>query len=198
MLKKLRIKFIAIIMVMVTIVVVASFTTICLVEQQRANANLDAALEETINRTAGWIIETQEKDAAKTQAEVDGSQSNEADQDQNQKRKPGGPRIGGPSSNEKYPIAVYALDENGNLLPIEHSMTASISDDVIEQLSSTIASAPDGFGNENETGLHYLKREVSGVTLIAFADASNVDGVEVARPYPCTRRWIDRHRVLPA
>ena len=176
MLKKLRLKFIAIIMVMVTIVVVASFTTICLVEQQRANANLDAALEETINRTAGWIIETQEKDAAKTQAEVDGSQSNETDQDQDQKRKPGGPRIGGPSSNEKYPIAVYALDENGNLLPIEHSMTASISDDVIEQLSSTIASAPDGFGNENETGLHYLKREVSGVTLIAFADASNVDG----------------------
>lgn len=117
MLKKLRIKFIAIIMVMVTIVVVASFTTICLVEQQHANTNLDAALEETINRTAGWIIETQEKDAAKTQAEVDGSQSNKTDQDQDQKRKPGGPRIGGPSSNEKYPIAVYALDENGNLLP---------------------------------------------------------------------------------
>ena len=176
MLKKLRIKFIAIIMAMITIVVVASFTTICLVEQQRANANLDAALEETINRTAGWIIETQEKDAAETQAEINGSQPNETDQDQDHKRRPSGPRIGGPSSNEKYPIAVYALDRNGNLVPIEHSMTASISDDVIEQLSSTIASAPDGFGNENETGLHYLKRDVSGITLIAFADASNVDG----------------------
>ncbi len=175
MLKKLRIKFIAIIMVMVTIVVVASFTTICLVEQQRANANLDAALNDTVDRTASWIVDTREK-VAQTQAGEETGQTDEYGNERGKKSKPVGPHIGGPDRNSKYPIAVYALDKNGELIPIEHSMTAAISDDVIEQVASTIASAPDGFGNADGTSLHYLKRELEGVTVIAFADTSNVDG----------------------
>ena len=124
MLKKLRIKFIAIIMVMVTIVVVASFTTICLVEQQRANANLDAALNDTVDRTASWIVDTREK-VAQTQAGEDTGQTDEYGNERGKKSKPVGPHIGGPDRNSKYPIAVYALDKP--CMPLTRTASSSLS-----------------------------------------------------------------------
>lgn len=59
MLKKLRFKFIALTMVTVTLVMGVSFATICVIEQQRANTNLEAALEQVVNRAGDFLVESQ-------------------------------------------------------------------------------------------------------------------------------------------
>ena len=50
MLKKLRIKFVALTMVIVTLVLTVAFSTICLVESQRANDNPQNAMQTLIDR----------------------------------------------------------------------------------------------------------------------------------------------------
>ena len=60
MLKKLRVKFVAIIMASVAVVLAIVFTGICVNEYQRSMSSVDQALEEALNRTTeggrGWRV----------------------------------------------------------------------------------------------------------------------------------------------
>ena len=125
MLKKLRIKFVALTMVIVTLVLTVAFSTICFVESQRANDNLQSAMQTLVDRAAADTMAgeaaKQPQDAAADkgaqntidaekdkQAPVQATQddaaqpANDDKQTADSKAKgadadaPAGPRIGGP------------------------------------------------------------------------------------------------------
>ncbi len=166
MLKKLRIKFIAIIMVIVTLVLTVAFSTICFVEYQRANADLENAMQTLIERAADNMSNPRPDDM---RPDENGPQSHT---DQN------GPHIGGADRDKAslYPIALYALSPDDSLESVDDFATASIESDVLATAQKSITGANDGYGLVSGTELHYLKRTIGETTFVAFADSSNTDG----------------------
>ena len=207
MLKKLRIKFVALTMVIVTLVLTVAFSTICFVESQRANDNLQNAMQTLIDRAAADTmageaakqpqdaatdkgaqnaIDAEKDKQAPAQATQDDAvqPANDGKQAADPKAKgadadaPAGPRIGGPDRDktDRYPIALYTLNADGELDALDSWTTASIADDVLASAQTSIVNAADGYGNIGAAGLRYLKCDVAGTTFVAFADSANADG----------------------
>lgn len=154
MFRRLRAKFVAIIMVTMLIVLTAMFAAICYSEYQRSAQAVTGAMQEAITHAV-----KQNSDSASG------------------KGKFAPPMIGGhEGENDTTPVAVYVMDETGALVMQEGSTTASLSDSVADEAASEVIASDDSSGTLGALRLVYLKQTADDQTYIAFADLSAIEG----------------------
>ena len=167
MLKKLRIKFIALNMATVAVVLTVVFTAICVINYQqsvaRVHETLDAAVTHAGDASGGPI----EGGAPVGQAPAD------SDREGSMPPEIGGKRGG---SDPTIPVAVFSVGDDGALTAVERRTTASIADDVLAQAAEALADQPEGFGNLDSLGLFYEKRTAGDTAYLAFVDMSTANG----------------------
>jgi len=182
MLKQLRIKFVAIVMASVAVVLAIVFTGICVSEYQRTLGEVNRALSISLDQAEfsieGGPVRFAETSSSSAEFSSHSSQAPFADQTQgwqDRDRQQNGPRIGGREGGERnlVPVAVYSIDGAGTLTIVSGYATAIIDDTVVESVSQSVASADDGTGQLAEYGLLYEKRSLSNMTYVAFADSAN-------------------------
>lgn len=167
MLKKLRVKFIALNMATVAVVLAVVFTAICVIDYQqsvaRVHETLDAALAHAGDAGGGPSSGTQPG----AQVPADAARANGMP-----------PEIGGKrgGSDPAIPVAVFSVEADGSLAAVQTRTTASIADDVLAQAAAALADQPDGSGSLVGLGLFYEKRTVGGAAYLAFADMSAASG----------------------
>ena len=198
MLKKLRIKFIALNMATVAVVLAVIFSAICVINYQQSVASVHEAMSNAIafmesksrlmtegdaqgqegarEQDAGDPGQGQGQDAGDPDDQADRSREEEEDDGARHGTPPqigGGPAGSGPH----VPVAVYRILKNGNYALAGSAASASIADDVLEKAISQLADAPDGSGELSELGLFYEKRTSdTGIERVAFADVSSTSG----------------------
>jgi len=198
MFKKLRVKFIAVIMASVAVVLAVVFTSVCYSEYQRSMNSVNSSLETSIGRA---IDQDQHAAASNAAANapfdaVESASSSSSDfefppagenpqaaqtQGREYERRSenyNGPRIGGrgDDAGNLVPVAVYRVNADGTLSSIQSVTTAFISDSVADQAAAQIAQANDGAGTLSDLGLHYLKRGTDTASYVAFVDISATSG----------------------
>ncbi|MBO7702487.1 MAG: sensor histidine kinase [Eggerthellaceae bacterium] len=198
MLRKLRIKFIAIVMASVAVVLALVFTGICVSEYQRAMSSVDVAMMNALNRaTEGWnggpdfdasqgSFSSGSASSASSEGPgafdgrdghpkgdggPDGAQAAGGSQFQ-------GPRIGGEGreGRDLVPVAVYQVTkttEAADLELVSGFATAEIDENVLSTASTRVLAVSDGTGTFDDLGLHYQKRTVETTTYVAFADTAS-------------------------
>ena len=148
MLKKLRVKFIALNMATVAVVLAVVFTAICVIDYQqsvaRVHETLDAALAHAGDAGGGPSSGTQPG----AQVPADAARANGMP-----------PEIGGKrgGSDPAIPVAVFSVEADGSLAAVQTRTTASIADDVLAQAAAALADQPDGSGSL--VGLRAVLRE---------------------------------------
>ena len=170
MLKKLRIKFIALNMATVAVVLTVVFAAICVVNHRQSVATVDGALNQAIAQASEHQGRQMGKDAL-GEGQPDGEQP-----------APDGvaapPTIGGRerSGGQVIPVALFSMSSDGDMTALGRFNTASISQDVLEQAGEQLAGADEGFGSLSDLGLFYMKRQAGGVMYLAFADMGSASG----------------------
>lgn len=188
MLKKLRIKFIALNMATVAVVLIVIFTAICVINYQqsmtRVNEALDGAISHASEPTTTLTLsplasddqsKDQTQDADQTQ---DKNQAQDESQTQGQSQDLTPPEIGGMKGGSEsiIPVAVYRVESDGTLSTVSERSNASIADDILTQAVSELTDAPEGTGSLDNLGLFYQKRTKEGTIYLAFADMSAAHG----------------------
>lgn len=162
MLKKLRIKFVAMNMATIAVVLTIVFTAICVINYQQNLTRVYSVLDGSLNGIAHG-------DGNK-QATLDGTP-----QLDKQFNEGAPPEIGGKRDNSDpfTPVAVYSVNADGSLSAAPSARTtASISDETLEQAAAALSDKPDGSGALDAQGLYYAKRQINGSTYLAFTDIS--------------------------
>ena len=196
MFRKLRIKFIAIIMASVAVVLAVVFVGICMAEYQRSLSSVQSDLNVAVDRAViiaerangnaafggggggphggkledGELLPPGEPEDGEKGMLGDGVVDGEFDTSSEQPF-----RIGGREEDRmrnSIPLAVYTFDGDSTLTSVPEVTTATIDTDVLEEAGTRIASTPEGHGTFSDLGLHYYKRTVNDTVYIAFADAS--------------------------
>lgn len=170
MLKKLRIKFIALNMATVAVVLAAVFTAICVINYQQSVAHVHETLD-------GALAHVSDASGAPGGGQPGGSAGAQTPTDVDRASSTP-PEIGGKrgGSNPAIPVAVFSVDDDGALTAVPTPTTATIADDVLAQAAGALADQPDGTGNLDGLGLFYEKRTVGGATYLAFVDMSAASG----------------------
>lgn len=205
MLKRLRIKFIALNMATVAVVLAAVFSAICFISYQQNVAAVYAALGTAIDhadgaaRQAGDRMGSAGRSGPRGAGESSGSDAAEDATDAEQSASPlegavvadssegaspegrdfTPPTIGGNPGGQgaHIPVAVYVVDSAGEAFSVDTIASASIDSEVLSQAIAELASAPDGSGELGGLGLLYEKRSSDdGVSRVAFADVSSASG----------------------
>ena len=155
MLRKLRIKFVVIVMVAVFAVLAVVFTAISFNEYQRNLHNVQSALQAAVENTASMS-------AAKDQRpEGNGNQFRQPSIGKKE-AKPG----------DMVPVAVYRIAEDGSLCVMEAYSWAELDESALQAASDQASQLHEGMGTISEAGLHYFRETVEGTTYIGFADSS--------------------------
>ncbi|WP_418240792.1 sensor histidine kinase [Ellagibacter isourolithinifaciens] len=195
MLKKLRIKFIALNMATVAVVLAVIFSAICVINYQQSVASVHEAMSNAIAFTESKNHpmtdgDTQGQEGARGQDAGDPGQGQEQDAGDPDERADGDwkddgarhgtpPQIGGgpAGSGPHIPVAVYRILKSGSYALAGSAASASIADDVLEKAISQLANAPDGSGELADLGLFYEKRTSdTGIARVAFVDVSSANG----------------------
>ena len=190
MLKKLRIKFIALNMVTVAVVLTVIFSAICVINYQHSVAYVHEAMSNAIAFTESKSRaltdgDTQGQEGARDQDAGDpGQDAGDPDEQADGDWKDDGARHGTPpqigggpaGSGPHVPVAVYRILKSGSYALAGSAASASIADDVLEKAISQLADVPDGSGELSELGLFYEKRTSdTGIARVAFADVSSAN-----------------------
>ena len=191
MLKKLRIKFIALNMATVAVVLAVIFSAICVINYQQSVASVHEAMSNAIAFTESKSRaltdgDTQGQEGAREQDAGDpGQDGGDPNEQADGNREDDGARHGTPpqigggpaGSGPHVPVAVYRILKSGSYALAGSAASASIADDVLEKAISQLTNAPDGSGELSELGLFYEKRTSdTGVERVAFADVSSASG----------------------
>ncbi len=167
MLRGLRIKFVALTMTAVALVLAVVFSVICVLNYQQSVNAVYSALDTALS----FVQEPKPQNEQKNFNEsVDGAQN---------ARELTPPEIGGAREGQDrlIPVAVYSIRDGSTTPVVEaNSTTASIADEVLAQATEQLVSTADGHGKLDEVGLFYQKVERNGVVYLAFADGSAADG----------------------
>lgn len=204
MLKKLRIKFIA--LNMATVAVVLNQAIAQAVEHQSRQMGKDALGEgqpdgEQPAPADGGSDGSSSSDGQKASAQVAGQVAGFAEADAAVGRENAAvealagsadqelavadssgvaapPTIGGRerSGEQVIPVALFSMSLDGDMTALSRFNTASISQDVLEQAGEQLAGADEGFGSLSDLGLFYMKRQAGGVMYLAFADMGSASG----------------------
>lgn len=183
MLKRLRIKFIALNMAIVACVLVVAFATICFANYQQSLQGVQAELGVTLDRALASETASASPPGS-LRADATGNENAiaeagspdvvaAADGDNDDAGRNGSrPQIGGERGGGEptVPIALYALAEDGTPIALTEAATASLSDEVLAEAAASLSSADEGDGTLYALGLHYQKRVVDGTVYLAFAD----------------------------
>ncbi|MDO4503333.1 MAG: HAMP domain-containing sensor histidine kinase [Coriobacteriia bacterium] len=190
MLRKLRLKFIALIMAMVTVVVVAVFGLIGAMAYHSSVEAVNESLLQAVDRVERQATAASLGGTALLQAIIEDAQNDQRGQGQGQSQGRGQdddrfndrpalpPEIGGKRGGRStVPVAVYAIDETHNFYLVNQATTASINQEILGSALEQAVGAPDGRGSLPDEGLFFLKKTTSsGESLIAFADQESADG----------------------
>jgi signal transduction histidine kinase len=163
-LRKLRIKFVALIMVVVTVILTIAFSIIVSLNYTASAEEVSLALEEAVDH-ARMLEESIPFDKAPRDDE------HEFDKDL--------PRfeIGGRSPERSLvPIAVYELGEDGSLTLVSNAASGTMSESLIDDAGYEALQLADGKGFLDSLGVYYLKESYDDDTIIAFADEQSVSG----------------------
>ena len=180
MFQKLRIKFIAIIMASVAIVLAVVFAGICMTEYQRSLSDVQSALNVAIDRAVlfsgdGGFPDGQPQDGEPHKP--DGKRGFQKDEgNENATGEMRHPSIGGRGDDHMHnpvPLAVYSSYEGETPSVVLEVTTASIDSDVLDDAFAIVQAGADGQGTLDELGLHYSRRTVDENVFMAFADSSN-------------------------
>lgn len=177
MLRKLRLKFIALIMAMVTLVVVVVFGLIGALAYHSSVEAVYDSLNQAVKQVDRQATAAALGGTALLQAiieEADQGRSAGGNGYHEDDRKPT-PEIGGRRSGRStVPVAVYAIDQHSNYYLVNRATTAAISSDVISPALEQTINAANGRGILPDLGLYYQKSSAaSGVSLVAFADTES-------------------------
>ena len=188
MLRKLRIKFIAIVMASVALVLALVFTGICVSEYQRAMSSVDVAMMNALNRaTEGWSggpdfdasqgsFSSGSASSASSEGPgaFDGRDGHpKGDGGPDGAQAAGGSQFQGP---DLVPVAVYQVTkttETADLELVSGFATAEIDENVLSTASTRVLAVSDGTGTFDDLSLHYQKRTVETATYVAFADTAS-------------------------
>lgn len=168
MLKKLRIKFVALNMATVAVVLIVVFTAICVINYQqsvaRVHETLDAAVSHAGDNAGGPYLDG---------GQLGGQAPSESSRDGSVPPEIGGKRGG---SDPTIPVAVFSVGDDGTLDAVSTRTTASISDEVLTEAAAALANKAEGSGSLDNLGLFYEKRIAGGITYLAFVDMSATNG----------------------
>lgn len=158
MLRKLRLKFVALNMATVAVVLAVVFTAICVIDHQQSVARVHEALDAAVahaGESPDRPLGGGDPLAGQMPPEIGG-------------------KCGG--SDPSIPVAVFSVGDDGALAAVQARTTASLADDVLAQAAEKLADAPEGFGNLDSLGLFYAKRVAGGTAYLALADMSAASG----------------------
>lgn len=185
MLRKLQSKFIAMIMTVVTVILVAVFVSIGVITTQQAskalledmNAAIDSAASAALAHEAEPELDPEhpiahvEPSASESSAISAAGDSSSASAGAKAQQEFQPPELGGfPGEKSDVPVAVYYVD--GDELTSAPRASATLVEGTLKDVSQECISAADGEGSFSQYGLAYLKRTVKGVSYVAFADDS--------------------------
>ena len=157
MLKRLRIKLVALVMGVVALILAVVFSAICLLDYRQDIADVESALQESLAHADGSAREHYGFESAEP--------------------RPMPPEIGGRHDKGPIiPVAVYAMLPDGSAQAIPTRMTASLSEEVLAEALQQVSQQPEGFGHLASLGLYFEKRAAGTVELVAFADGSAAEG----------------------
>ena len=153
MLKKLRIKFIALNMATVAVVLAVIFSAICVINYQQSVASVHEAMSNAIAFTESKSRaltdgDAQGQEGAREQDAGDPDDQANGDWEDDGARHGTPPQIGGGvcGSTTHVPVAVYRILKSGSYALAGSAASASSADDVLEKAISQLADAPDGSG----------------------------------------------------
>lgn len=189
MLKRLRIKFIALNMATIFLVMVVVFVGICLNERQQNFQEVQSSLGGAIykaaetDRKAKAQAESDPQDGAEEsqtaqQGPIDASSSDPLNRESPQaaSEETGGMVLGRGEESPAIPVAVYRLSQDGSLTAaFPEQSIISVDESTIESAAQTIAQAADGTDVLSDYGLVYMKRSMKDGTYVTFADSSLVE-----------------------
>lgn len=168
-LKRLRIKFVAIIMAVVATILAVVFAVILVVDHNNNVDEVYQALDEVI---AHDVIDQEGKPRDANPL------SNEApDQDVPPFE------IGGRNPDRSLiPVAVYEITPEGNLTLVSNAASGMMKESILENAAEQAQTLSDGHGFLNSLGVYYLKSTKGEKELIAFADEQSVSGWKSLAP----------------
>lgn len=180
MLKTLKAKFITLVMFCVAVVLLVSFSAICILTYNQDLARLRTHMGETLERASNFYEATNdvslngEGDSATSDG--DGPPPEDADG-----RGPDGPQPphiggGGIAPGELTPVVAYSVDADGVITSLSQFSTALIEDEFLDDAISEALASGDRFGRISELELLFEKRDSGGVTFVAFSDDSSIEG----------------------
>lgn len=172
MLKRLRIKFIALTMVIVTLVLGATFTAVCVLDYQRSLDDVNHELIQSLNDA---------QNATRSVSDFLGPiQDDGLLNDPDSQQKPDAPHIGDRRGKDSMtPIAIYYVSAAGSLAISSPLSTAQLSPEVLESALDTIEASADQpakgkhvLGTLDGLQLYYAQAQTSYGSILAFADFS--------------------------
>lgn len=189
MFRNLRVKFIAVVMMSVALVLGIVFTAICVNEYQRSLSEVHQALSESLDRAENspGMLGFTSSSSAGAYATEDGQMFDGArppreftDASGYDSRDFNGPRIGGNPEDRAsmVPVAVYMVEQNESYSLASMYTTAQIDSEVLDEASTRLSSIDEGTGTLSDIGLHYEKRVTEVATYVAFADTSFTESWE--------------------
>ncbi|WP_165173017.1 cell wall metabolism sensor histidine kinase WalK [Adlercreutzia sp. ZJ242] len=168
MLRKLRVKFIALNMVLATLVVAVSFGVVCRLDYQAKYDEMQDVLRVTLENAAREEVERADVPEAGGAA--------------------GPPRIGkhADAAPPHIPVAVYRMLDDGSYELLGMHSTATIPDGSVDHATSVaktqadnLAEGPgEAFGEVAGESLLYAVLSCKGGTLVAFADTSYLSSTD--------------------
>ncbi len=172
MLKRLRLKFIALNMSCVAIVLLLLCIVICSVDYQSSLEQVERSLSITLNHAE----EPRMKDHGPKDDEELPPLPDEPDESQNTAQTGPVPlEIGGEKGDVVIPVAAFILQPDGSLQEVPSKTTATIASDVLAQAAQETLAVPPGFGQLPNLSLVYEKRVINDITYVAFTDLSYVN-----------------------
>ena len=174
MFRKLRIQFIAVVMVSVALVLAIVFSAICVNEYRKSVSEVDNALSSAIERASNGFAGKYSDNSAMS----DDRRPRDAMRDFIEGGEGlAGPEIGGRGGDRDsiVPVAVYMVMEDKSYTAVGAFTTAQIDSEVLADAASRINDLGDGSGTLGDLGLHYQKRTTTLATYVAFADTSSTD-----------------------
>lgn len=162
-LKRLRIKFVAIIMAVVTIILLVVFSVIVSLSYHNSIDEVHQALEQALRHDS---IDVERSPVDRMPPTEEALPNRET------------PRfeIGGRAPDQSLiPVAVYEIAD-GQLLLASNAASGTVADAVIDDAAAQAISLPDGQGFLDSLGVYYLKETHGEHSLIAFADEQSVSG----------------------
>lgn len=161
-LRKLRIKFVAIIMAVVAIILAMVFAIIVVISYNNSTTAVYKALDDAIAHDSPYHMES-----PFNKPMPDGEDPSFGE----------GPRfeIGGREPNQSLiPVAVYELDIDGTMTLASSAASGAIAESLLDDAATKAAALPLGHGFIDSLGVYYAKENRGGTTYIAFADERSV------------------------